>query len=92
MLKDKIEHSKDKLNLGIELKKNQKNNCQNDTVISIGRVDFANLAELVGALVGAFVGAFVVALVGALVGALVAVSHFFVSYLPFGTKHHMFSF
>ena len=55
-------------------------------------VDFANLAELVGALVGAFVGAFVVALVGALVGALVAVSHFFVSYLPFGTKHHMFSF
>ena len=57
----------------------------------LGRVDFANLAELVGALVGAFVGAFVVALVGALVGALVAVSHFFVSYLPFGTKHHISS-
>ena len=56
----------------------------------LGRVDFANLA-LVVALVGAFVGAFVVALVGALVGALVAVSHFFVSYLPFGTKHHISS-
>ena len=56
----------------------------------LGRVDFDNLA-LVVALVGAFVGAFVVALVGALVGGLVAVSHFFVSYLPFGTKHHMSS-